>query len=205
MTIPVPIKSINLESRVYALIVKTQSGDILHLGVHFTLEEAYSEACNEVEKLSTYKKGDHVSLDLWNSMPARKMIALIQEGHEKMPEFIPAPTEQKKDIIDLMGNMTPMPLEDFMKILKNNRPDPRKFVLDDYIEFMKMSKNDLIRELIEAGDLEKVEKIKDLLGANSKKYIIGEINKRNEKNKTTETPPPEDVQGQTPRDLENPH
>ena len=61
-----------MEPKVFAVMVRSENAQALYLGVHFSLEEAYSSA---VKTLPGWKPGDNTDIDLWNSMPAKLAVS----------------------------------------------------------------------------------------------------------------------------------
>ena len=68
------IKKMLSEPKVYALLVRARSGELLHIGVHFSLEEAYSVASKRMEILHGFDPEEPVDIDLWNSVPASEIV-----------------------------------------------------------------------------------------------------------------------------------
>ncbi len=185
-----PIKKITLEPRMFALLVKSQAGSILHLGAHFTLEEAYSAASSKIKTLATYKEGDMVDIDLWNSIPARETMRMLMDP-EKVEEMINAESSgilSDNELADLppmlqelLKHAVPITAKELVHKLseRSTPPESTKPVITDYIQHAKDAKNDLMKKLIEDGNIEAVEKVKGLLGTTSRKYVLGEIQKKN--------------------------
>lgn len=191
------IKRMVLEPKIYALLVTSNRGQVIHLGVHFSLEEAYSAARQRMEMLTPHKPGEAMDIELWNMMPARQVIAQITdpmkisaietpEGTPKTPTDNNVAPAQGAVVIEGYGKLPPI-LEALMNSA-NPEPEPVKQqngeqplvapTLTDHIQDVKESRNDLMKKLIEDGDLSAVEKVKSLLGSHSRRYVIKAIEER---------------------------
>ena len=62
-----------LEPKIYAVIARASQAAILHLGVHFTLEEAFEAARRQLVASGAIKDGTPVEMDLWSSTTAREV------------------------------------------------------------------------------------------------------------------------------------
>lgn len=186
------IKKTTLEPKMFALLVKSPAGQILHLGAHFTLDEAYSAATQKVKTLVTYKEGDMVDIDLWNSIPAKEAILMLMDPVEvnefmKSESFGGMPEDEFEGLPpllqDLLRHAVPISAKDLVHKLeeKSTPPESTKPIITDYVKHAKDAKNDLMKKLIEDGNIDAVEKVKSLLGTTSKKYVLEEINKKNNK------------------------
>lgn len=183
------IKKITLEPKMFALLVKSPAGTILHIGAHFTLEEAYSAASNKIKTLVTYKEGDMVDIDLWNSVTAKEAISMLMDPVQISEVFKSESTGElsASEIDDLpliiqeiLRQTTPISAKTAInRLSKDKKEDNTKPVLTDYVQHAKDAKNDLMKKLIEDGNINAVEKVSSLLGATSRKYVIKEIEKKN--------------------------
>jgi hypothetical protein len=88
---PTP-KNREVEPKVFALLVKFSQGQLLYVGVHYALEEAFTAALHRLEDLPQFTPGEDVDIDLWNSMTARETIEniLLPPG---VSEMVPIPTK----------------------------------------------------------------------------------------------------------------
>lgn len=199
------IKHAVLEPKVYAIMVSSSRGQILHLGVHYSLEEAYSSARDRMEILAPHDKGDAMDIQLWNSMSARHVIAHLTDPQKTNEQIIPQnpmtdgaffvegigeilPMENMPPIIEALFNVnTPMmppvipPIfvpEIIPEIPKISEEKEKQPTINDHVKDVKDSKNDLIKKLIEDGDTAQVEKLKSLLGAYSYRLILKKIEEK---------------------------
>jgi len=147
-----------MEPKVFAVMVRSENAQALYLGVHFSLEEAYSSA---VKTLPGWKPGDNTDIDLWNSMPARLALAYLMD---------PLKIINMMHIDDRDKDKVPTKKSD-------------NGTASEFIKNIKDTKNDLIKKLIEDGDVDQVEKVKGLISPYSQKYILKEIEKKNKKKK----------------------
>jgi len=182
------------EPKVFVLLVRSARCQVLYSGVHFSLEEAYSVARRKIEALAPHKYGDAVDIDLWDIIPARQLIAQFLDP-SKVNELISPSSENTSNInsnnptnslevTNLPPNLYLPPAIE--KILKQaDLPTQEEIVpiptLDDHIQDVKESKNDLMKKLINEGDSIQVEKLKNLLGPYSTRYVLREIDKKAKK------------------------
>ena len=204
---PTPtIKQLLSEPRVYALIVRSSQMEILHLGIHFSLDEAYSAARRHIENLKGIRPGEAIDIDLWNSIPAHEVMSQfvnpisvgnvtpVPEGTPTEPtdRLITATPQSPMDgtFIPVFPNLlTELPplLQTAIGALARNPETPTAHMpaplppppsIKDHIDGMKELKNNLMRRLIEDGDVSKVEEAKILLGPHSSKYVLKAIEKK---------------------------
>ena len=191
MDIFTKLKRTVTEPKIYAVMVESARGQVLHLGVHFSLEEAYSAARQRMEVLAPHSQGEAMDIDLWNTIPARQAIAQLMDpswANElvKLPEGAPenpvdshlAPVNQGQIVA---GNFPPM----LQKLLE--RPGAVQPIatpttiptISDHIKDIKTKKNELMKKLIDDGSISQVEKLKSLLGPYSRRYVLRAIEKKN--------------------------
>jgi hypothetical protein len=204
MDISSKIKRTVLEPKVYALLVTSAKGQILHLGVHYSLEEAYSSARQRMEVLAPHDSREAVDIQLWNSMSARQVIACLTdpqkvnesngvdahrtitpmvngaflvEGTGELPPIIKAlldgPTTGPAFASPVFIPEVPETPE-----VPEEAEQPVITTIDDHIQDVKDSKNDLIKKLIEEGDMAQVDKLKPLLGTYAHRLVLKEIKER---------------------------
>lgn len=188
---PFNMKKTVLEPKVYALILKSKCGQSLHVGVHFTLEEAYGAARRRIEKLPGYKDGDAVDIDLWNTMPGRQAIVELMDPTHLSAVHLEVNANQEIPF-DLKGNpqeaLADMP-EAVRNLLEGVMAGPETFMetimagaeedtIEDCVNDMKLVKNDLMKKLIAEANIEQADKLKGLLGSNSYRYVMSEIKKK---------------------------
>jgi hypothetical protein len=178
------LKKMILEPKVYTMIVHSARGQILHLGVHFTLEEAYSAACKRMEILAPHKYGEAIDIDMWNSMPVRQVIAeiiapnnigepIMTQGDERTQGAILEDT-----VIPLIQSILDQAIPGALP--KTEEMPPKvEATLDEKIYELKKTKNKLMKQLILDGNIEQVEKLKNLLDTNSRRYVLEQIKDKN--------------------------
>lgn len=156
-----------LEPKVFCMVATSLHGQILYMGVHFSLEEAYSAARMKMEGLAPHRPTDAVDIGLWNMMSAREALAKFVD-----PIIVPI--------------MTPVTQDTAKAEVKPEEHHPES--LQDYVEDMRLAKNDLMKKLIEDGDPDKVEEATSLLGANSKRYVLKSIKDKNKQSTVDNSP-----------------
>jgi len=159
------LKRLFIEPKVYALILESRSGSILHLGIHYSLDEAIKAASPTLTSISQHKDGENATLDMWTSLSGEDVIQeLLNPG-------------SFTDIVPKVLQPSDGP----------NIPEKKKQVVltaEDQIRQIKDSKNKLMQSLVENGDVGAVEKAKDLLSKPEKDLIISKItNGKNNKEK----------------------
>ena len=179
------------EPKIYAMVVKASRGQILHLGVHFSLDEAYSSARRHVEALNLGVPGEAMDIDLWSNLPAREVIAQFIEP-SKIGELIavlpgtpvePVDAASSPQAFPTMTQITSVPPELLAAIATMDTTIKKTLnetsSLNDQIKDLKETKNRIMRKLIDEGDVVQVEKVKSLLGSYSVKYILKAIENKN--------------------------
>lgn len=190
----IPIKKAVSEPKVFALMVESARGQVLHLGVHFSLEEAYAAARQRMDTLSPTFQGEAIDIDLWNSMSARQVIAQLMDPskvsglvQEALPEGTPGEPMDTNIITgptfivgDSRGDISKFP-EMLQKLLKKPgavRPLVHATV-GEQVQDIKSKRNELMKKLISDGDVAQVEKLKSVLGSYSHRYVLKQIEKKN--------------------------
>ena len=148
------IKKAVLEPRFYALLVRSIRGQVLHTGVHFSLDEAYSAARTKMNMMARHNPGDSVDIELWNCMSAKDCLDQISDN----------PIQEQS-----------RPVESIVK--KEPVKNPEKTIKDTVKELHK-AKNDLMKSLINQGNIDDVKKIGAVLNNNEKRLVIKKIEER---------------------------
>ena len=200
MDIP-KIKKMISEPKIYAIMVRSMRGQALHIGVYFTLEEAYSSARKQLESFSPHFVGEAVDIDLWNSIPIRQALTgaigeEIIETTSSEPQNNFSSGEENILNDEVINNLFGLSLKKDKKELPNNisselkPPKPiekpllntTSLTIEEQILSIKKikeeivkQKNTLMKDLIRQCDIQGVEKLKTLLGANAYRYVIEEI------------------------------
>jgi len=167
-------EKMNIEPKIYAVLVKSNRGQFLHIGAHHSLDEAYSRARSAMEGFIPHDKGESIDLDLWNTVSTDKLSKNIDQELGEITKI--------GNVIPLTGNNIPPILRAILGGLpldeESQFPESHKHTIDDYVQDFKSSKNTLMKELIKAGDVTKVEKVKELLGTNARRYVLKAIEKK---------------------------
>jgi hypothetical protein len=144
------------EPKIYALLVGSIHGQILHLGIHLSLDEAYAAAKVKMSALGAHRPQDSVNLELWNTLD----LSFLFDG-VKPPEI-----PKVIDTIPIIKDISTIEIKSVKSI-------------DDSVKDIKNMRNNLMKKLIEDGDMKQVELVKDILGTNSKRYVIKAIKEKN--------------------------
>lgn len=183
------IQKMNLEPKIYSLLVKTPRGNVIHLGIYFTLEDAFSAARVKIEGIDPLKEGENIDLDLWTSLTAREVMAGLSDpskadGIATMP-FTGITSTSKKltqnelpEFIDFLISEIGLPRKEDSSTTLTEKEVTEKLSLKEHVEDMYCSKNNLMKKLISEGDIDKVAKLKSLLGSYSTKYVLSKIEKK---------------------------
>lgn len=192
------LKKTVVEPKVYALLVKSARGQVVHIGVHFSLEEAYKAARLRMETLVPHKPGEAMDIDMWNTLSARECIAQLLDPNKVTIAGAPAtetvdPAEGKprvfiehnpsgKSIIDVLLGMADGDLST-LSDRANTVVNGIEPTVQDHVEDLKEAKNGLIRKLAANGDIAEVEKLGKMLTSNERRYLRKKIVDRNDKDK----------------------
>jgi hypothetical protein len=182
------LKRIISEPKIYSVLVSSAKGQILYLGTHFSLEEAYAAARMKLEALSPHGPGDAIDIDLWNMISSTQVLLNVLDLKEMNgtkvelidPNMRPAqeavniegfdnlPSVIKELILNPPENYKPIEVE-----IEINEEEPKK--LEHYVRDLRDSRNVLMKKLIENGDISKVEEFKTLLGSYAKRFVLKAI------------------------------
>lgn len=93
------INTIEVGAQIYAIVVSSKNGVILHLGVHYSLDEAYSAARDQLYAYTPHKPNMSVDIDFWATMsPVSIARALVKGSIEDFA--LPTPIEKEKSLSD---------------------------------------------------------------------------------------------------------
>jgi hypothetical protein len=164
------IKKEVLEPKIYAILVHSMRGQVLHLGIHFTLDEAYGDACKQLETISPHRPGEAKDMDMWNTIPIRQVIAGIVDENKigDLAGFLDNNAEQEH----LSGFGDTILHSISSKPIKTNEKIDS---VEQKVENIKNTKNELMQKLIEDGNIKKVEDLKGILDATSRRYVMKKI------------------------------
>lgn len=188
----ISLKRAVLEPKIFALMVESARGQVLHLGVYFSLEEAYAAARQRMEILSPLALGEAADIDLWNSMSARQVIAQLMDP-AKANELIQALPEgtPKEPVDNSIGGPTFVvgggsgDISKFPELLQKLLKKPGAVAplvnstIREQVQDIKTKRNELMKMLIRDGDISRVEELKSVLGSNSYRYVLKAIEKKN--------------------------
>lgn len=146
------IKKLFLEPQIYAVVLESKGGIVLHLGVHYSLDEAVRAATPAVNMVTP--SGEVPRINLWSSIQGRDLIRSIV-SMESAPVIAQAATTN------------PIPEK------------PKEPIsLESQAESFKKAKNELMQKLISTDDLTLPSRFKDFLSESELKLVISEIIKK---------------------------
>lgn len=74
------LKKTAAEPRVYAVVLQAKTGSILHLGVHFSLDEAVHAARESFVRVAPAQGNEFVNIDIYDSMSGAEVIKALTES-----------------------------------------------------------------------------------------------------------------------------
>jgi hypothetical protein len=99
------IKKTFVPQKVYSLLVKSRKGSLIHIGVHYTLDEAYDAAKAAMTLLFGESK-DHVDMDLWTTLEADQVISsMVIPGKENRLQRTAISSKKSEDRGDPLEEM----------------------------------------------------------------------------------------------------
>lgn len=149
------LKRLFMEPQVYALVLESRKGSLLHLGVHYSLDEAVAAATPGLVKLTGDPESVDMRVDMWTKLkPETVLKALL------------TPEAMSQTSVDSGADKPVTPAINA----------PR--TLDETVQRFRESKNTLMRSLIERGDSRAVAAMKDVLSEPERKLIMEKIQNR---------------------------
>ena len=187
------------EPKIFALIVKSPHASILHLGIHFSLEEAYTSARQRMEAFTPHEKGDNIDIDLWNSLSAREVIVQLINPTHIDKTFIEKDTNSPATSQSTLGDLIKKELAtQVLKTFPEQKAEQKNLSVIDQVRDIKKAKNSLLQTLIDIGDINEITRVKGAITKNEKSYILKQIEKKHPKIDTSssteskeKTPPQE--------------
>jgi hypothetical protein len=146
------IRNTIAQPKVYSLLLETKKGALLHLGVHYSLDEAYEAAKLQIAATLGTDISDpteNMEIDLWSTLRAEEALQLLtmNEG----PGLSPRKTvviKKKKDV-------------------------------KDHVTAIEKSKNALMKQVIGGMDEKLFNRVKKHFSRNEVKYMKCELEKKN--------------------------
>ncbi|MFA5752868.1 MAG: hypothetical protein WC910_07365 [Bacteroidales bacterium] len=148
-----------LEPNLYALVVKTPEREVLHIGVHFSLDEAYEAACQNISRHMTkeQRESTEITMEMWESMTARNVVIKMSDPN--------------KIAID-----EPVPVINDQPAVPGEQRPPEIPPVETCINDFKRAKNVLLARLIDEGDPRKIERMSaQVITANEKRLVLKKI------------------------------
>lgn len=158
------IKKQVFEPSVYAMTVRYSGGEILYVGVHYSMDQAYHAARERLTELHNPDPRESVEIDLWTAIQGSKVIADLLD-----PSSVS---------VEAVNNMLEQIVTHEQEIIK---PTTKKKIPHTsgsskiIIEKPKNTKDELIKKLIDNGNRAAIEKLGDVLTENEKTFIIDQI------------------------------
>jgi len=161
------LKRIFTEPKVYALVLRTKAGAVLHLGVHYSLDDALDEAAITLGE-GSHIPGDGPEIEMWTSLDGQTLMTeMLPDLGEKLSIAPEVPS-----VIGMMGG------------IKKKKTPARKLKVTPKLLTKKEVKNELMKKLIAEGTVTDVKDIKGILSKAEKKLIIEKIMKRQTNDKS---------------------
>ncbi len=146
------LKHAYTEARIYSVVLESKTDVVLHIGVHFSLDEAVDAAKQKLIASSPHSVGDNTVVEMWTTLSG---------------------------VDAFQGLLLPMPKGvDQMKSPSSNSIPKQVLTAPSAKEIMKQirdEKNGLMELLIKENDLGLVEQSKDILGASQRSFIKEKI------------------------------
>lgn len=84
-----PLKQAVMEPQIYAIILHSKKNAILHLGIHFSLDDAIAAATPALLASGESKPTDRIEVEMWTSLSAKHVVRAVLDSNE-----IPAMTKE---------------------------------------------------------------------------------------------------------------
>ena len=146
------LKKLVVTPKVYAIVVSSPRGSILHLGVYPSLDGAFDAAKNDLVMFTPHKNRDNIEIDYWACISGRDVIMALGD-----PNNIDVP-------VSVMANE---------KVLA--APTPTQTTAD-FVKLIRDQKNELIKKIIDTQDLSAIKNAGQVLTRSEVKFISNKIN-----------------------------
>lgn len=190
------IKREIVEPKIYAILVKSLRGFLLHVGVYFSLDDAYADAKEKLELSAPYEGTDLVIMETWNSMSLREAIFQSINPDKRGEWFVLTPDNIKNkdypadlpeevikalDIIKVQDS-SPEELEEPEEVEEveevKEQHEPMAVTSEDLLKEVHIVKDSLIKQIIENNDENTLIAADSIFTRSEKRYILHEIKKR---------------------------
>lgn len=187
------IKREIVEPKIYAILVKSLRGFLLHVGVYFSLDDAYADAKEKLELSAPYEGTDLVIMETWNSMSLREAIFQSINPDKRGEWFLLTPDKIKNkdypadlpeevikalDIIKVQDS-SPEELEEPEEVEEvKEQHEPMAVTSEDLLKEVHIVKDSLIKQIIENNDENTLIAADSIFTRSEKRYILHEIKKR---------------------------
>ena len=194
------LKNKEIEPQVFAILVTSTQGNLLHLGVHYSLEEAYFTARERLFNISK-NKNLPVEIDLWNSAPLKN---LVKQGKGETIEVLTTlnstdsvsppsvevisvtPGQIPQAILDKIVELSSQNTEKIIGTKDSSNKKEKEYTLEEQAELIREAKNIFIKNLVEAKiEPEKIPQ--DILNNNEKTFISKKVSQKIKNNRKSNT------------------
>lgn len=198
------INQVTLEPYVYSILVMSGRNQVLHQGVYFSLDEAYWAARKRMEAFNAYKPGEAIDIILWHNIPVKEINdiatspqAVVGTNINNNENTLPVETNPFNPIGSFPIGAVPFDklpkgLQEFISNMHKTTEAPdetpmidsleeqdKNTTVSEYAEVLKLAKNDLMRKLIEEGNVERIKEVSQSLTPYDKRYILKRIKEKN--------------------------
>lgn len=149
MTDKSTIKTAAVNPRVYAVVVSSKRGSILHLGIYYSLDDAYVAAKKELFMFTPHKETEGVEIDFWSSLDADSTINALVNGS---PNNI---------------------------VIREEKPRVIEKTILEQINDAKEQKNAIMKSILIKKDLGLLREAKSILSKSEIKFIEGKLLTKN--------------------------
>jgi hypothetical protein len=73
------------EPQVYAVILEAKGNSILHLGIHYNLDDAVEAATPTLQSTASLNEGDNVRVEMWASLKGEDVMMALTEATKGFP------------------------------------------------------------------------------------------------------------------------
>lgn len=160
------LKRLFVEPRVYALVLESKKGAVLHLGIHYSLDEAINTARPHLARLVAYKPGEKFDIGMWAVLSGNDVVRALLTPEAARAEIMPAAQAPQPDAP-----------EKLIEQQASESGKDRKMSLQEKAKLVRRAKNLLMQDLIEQGDETAVQSSKDILNKSERDLIIDKIKK----------------------------
>lgn len=131
-----------VKPKIYAIVVRGHKGSVLHMGIYTSLDDAFVAAKNEIGSLTHDQDRGLANIDTWVTLELEQVLAMMNGG------IAPTPN----------GPLLPA-----------GREKPK--AIKEQIESLKTQKNDIMKHIIESGDVAVMKQARTILSKNEIEFV----------------------------------